>query len=210
MWAFPLAVLLAAVGIAVWLAYMASRRVRAQRKWQESLADQDPLPRLRFDGLPSQPQAVPYVEPWPVPNRNESGRSNVRLHVPPMRDSAMATGPQISLLSEWLGEQVKGLPLSKRQASLLLDICHYLNGLWMIVTGDLPNEAIRVVFVSIILEDATLWRAIRSWGRGRYSSGRSSHVPELNQGSPLFKRMSALASNVMDNPAAWLARQLGP
>lgn len=184
------------------------RHADKRREWSEALAcaaEPETIAPLRWEALPS-PRAI---ESAPLAIASLPRRITVRLHVPSMRDSDLATDRQLDLLGEWLGEEAKALRLSKRQASLLLDICHYVNGIWMTMTGELPGAGIRMVMTSAILEDESLWRSIRAWGRGRYSSGRSSHVPDLNPKSPLFRRVSSLAEDMMNDPEGWLTRQ-GP
>lgn len=118
---------------------------------------------------------------------------DVSLSLPDFSDDVPASDKQRAAIRVVLTDAFNDTEFTREQASLILDMSSYLNGVFSHIVSmsrdELSDNGLFILKISCICKishDETLWRRIRAWGRTRYSLGRSENVPKLNTKSQLF------------------------
>lgn len=170
------------------------KRRRATTEWR-----QEPLRPLSL-------YKPPDIEAFAPIRPGAEDIVSINLRLPEVGDSSSATERQRRALVSALGNEFATEPLTKEQASILLDVCSYLNGVWRMKfgLGAWLEPSARTMFLSAILAEDGLWQDIRAWGRRRYQTNRDEQTPRLATGSKLYKRVAGVVERVSANPRGYL------
>ena len=138
---------------------------------------------------------------------SETDSIRIRFTVPDMPGKAPATERQKEAVKSVLTDAIDPEGLTAGQASLILDVNSYVNGMldFAIKSGMYHGDDVdsliifKLVAIEAIKGDEKLWRGIHQWGRVMYSSGRDTRSPELNPSSKLFQTVFRAFTNHIRN-----------